>query len=102
MEMAVTIIVRLSLKREHVDEFEEDFNKNLPDTIAYEGCHSLTVYRNQDDPTEIVVVERWESKQHYETYLSWRYEMGKMDVLLSFFSAPPEINYFDSIWSNDR
>jgi quinol monooxygenase YgiN len=100
--MAVTIILRLSVKREHVDEFQENFNKNLPDTIAYEGCHSLTVYRNQDDPTEIVVVERWESKQRYEKYVRWRYEMGKMDELESFFSAPPQIKYFDPIWSNNR
>jgi quinol monooxygenase YgiN len=100
--MAVTIILRLSVKSEHVDEIKEDFNKNLPETIACEGCHSLTVYCNQEDPTEIVVVERWESMQHYEKYVGWRTETGKMNVLVSFLSAPPEIKRFDSIWSSDR
>ena len=100
--MSVTIVLALSVKPELVEEIRASFAENLPDTLAYDGCKTLTVYSNQDDPTEIIVVEDWESKQHYEKYLSWRTETGMMEQLGTFLSAPPQIKYLDSVWaSND-
>lgn len=100
--MAVTVVLRLQVKPECVDEIAADFAENLPDTRAYDGCHELVAYRNRDNPADIIEVQRWESRDHYEQYIAWRTETGMADHLISMLSGPPEIQYYDSIWPDDR
>lgn len=96
--MTVTVVLRLQIRPEYVDAIAADFLENLPDTRGYDGCYELVAYRNQDNPGEIVEVQRWESREHYEKYISWRTETGMADHLISMLSGPPEIRYYDAIW----
>jgi quinol monooxygenase YgiN len=45
----------------------------LPETRNKEGCESLDVTVNQDDPDNMLLVMRW---KHYQTYRDWREANG--------------------------
>jgi quinol monooxygenase YgiN len=53
------------------------------------------VIQNQADPTGIVIVEQWDSRQQYENYLAWRTERGDMEVFGAMMAGPPNIRFFD-------
>jgi quinol monooxygenase YgiN len=48
----------------------------LPDTRNKDGCESLDVTVNQDDPDNMLLVMRWTSRRHYQTYRDWREANG--------------------------
>ena len=87
--MAVTNISTLSIKPERVDEFKTYFKTLLPDTRAYDGCQLLEVYEDQDEPGNLFVIHRWDSKEHYQKYQAWRRETGVAEVLQTFLVGEP-------------
>jgi quinol monooxygenase YgiN len=48
----------------------------LPETRNKEGCESLDVTVNQDDRDNMLLVMRWTSRKHYQTYRDWREANG--------------------------
>jgi quinol monooxygenase YgiN len=69
----------------------------LHNTRGFDGCNSITVQRNQDDSNNIVIVEDWDSRQHYETYLAWRQDRGDMDKMGAWVAGAPTIRYFQNL-----
>lgn len=95
--MSVTILLDAQVKPEAVDEMISFLKEILPDTRVYEGCQGIEVQQNQEDSSNLVMIEKWESRQLYEKYLGWRTETGVMDKIGSMLSQPPSIRYFDQI-----
>jgi quinol monooxygenase YgiN len=54
----------------------EALREALPDTRNKDGCLSLDVTVNQDNPDNVVLVMRWASRKHYQTYRDWREANG--------------------------
>lgn len=50
----------------------EDLRAALPETRNKEGCNSVEVTVNQDDRDNVLLVMRWATRRHYETYRAWR------------------------------
>lgn len=71
--------------------------ENFSDTRAFDGCKSLDVYRDQENPTGIVFYQHWESRSHYEKYLAWQTESGFFGRFAENLSGPPSIHYYDDI-----
>lgn len=93
--MACTVLLELKVKPESVDETLQGLAALLPETRSYPGCIEVYAYQNQDDPTNIVAIEQWESREAYEKYFAWRTETGVIDQLGNWVSAEPSIRYFD-------
>ena len=51
---------------------------------------------NQDDSLNLVLLETWSTREHYEKYLAWRSERGDLEVLGVLLSQAPSIRYFNS------
>ena len=94
--MAATIILEVKIKPGSGDETIALFKELLPDTRKYDGCISIDVYRNQEDPEVIVLVEQWEQRPKHEAYLNWRTETGAMAALGKLAAEPPNIRYLDN------
>lgn len=94
--MSVLAILNFKLKPENVDDLKNWFKNELQHTRAFDGCNELTVHRNQDDPNNLVIVESWESRSHYEKYLAWRVERGDVEVLTAWLAEEPTFSYFDN------
>jgi len=95
--MSILVIADLNLKPERLEDFTVFMENYLPHTRGYDGCNELTIHKNQDDPTNLVIVEDWDSRQIYEKYLVWRTERGDMEKLEPFFVGEPTIRYYDKV-----
>ncbi len=93
--MACTVLLELKVKPECVDETLQGLAALLPETRSYPGCIEVYAHQNQDDPTHIVAIEQWESREAYEKYFAWRTETGVIGQLANWVSAEPSIRYFD-------
>ena len=95
--MAVTVTLALVIKKEKLDEFKGVMKNALPDTRAFEGCQSVDIYQNQDNPGELFLVELWDSKEHQQKYVAWREETGMMEALGTFLAAPPTFTFYSEL-----
>ena len=95
--MSTVVLLEIQVNPEAVDEMKAFLKRILPDTRAYDGCQGLDLYGNIDDTGNLVVYERWASRQHYEKYLAWRGETGVADQLGAMLAGPPSIRYFERV-----
>ncbi|MBE21628.1 MAG: hypothetical protein CL481_05540 [Acidobacteria bacterium] len=69
------VLFEIVLKSECVDQFMGVMEVELPNTRAYDGCQHVTPFLDEDGRT-FVLVEHWDSKEHYEKYMEWRAAPG--------------------------
>ena len=93
--MAVTVLLEAQTQDGQADGLLDFLKQILPDTRNYEGYIDINVIQDQDNPNTIILVEKWETKSHYEKYLQWRTENGDIDKLGSFMTGPPSIRFFN-------
>jgi quinol monooxygenase YgiN len=95
--MSVLFILELTIEPDQVERYLGQFPSVLPDTRAFDGCEEITVHQNQDDPTDVVLLERWASKEAHQKYMAWREERGDMERLGQGLAGPPKTRYFDDV-----
>jgi len=95
--MAVTVLVEFHCKPENIDQFKSLYEEVIPDTYTYNGFQSIEFVKNQDDPYNFFLIEKWDSRQHYEAYFAWRLETGLIDKLAAMSSQAPIIRYYDQM-----
>ncbi len=95
--MSVTVLLEAQVKPESVNALKSLFKEILPDTRAYDGCRGITVYSNQDNSSNLVLVQHWDSPEHHQKYLAWRTETGVMDRIGAMLSGAPSIRYFEKV-----
>lgn len=93
--MAVTIILEVQAKKGTGNEILNLLKSVLPDTRIFSGCINVSTYQSIDNPDVIVLVENFESKEHYDKYLGWRQETGVFDSFVKDLDRPPSIRYFN-------
>jgi quinol monooxygenase YgiN len=92
--MAITALLELRVKPEALGEgLHTELHAILSDTRAFEGCLGIDVLIDTEDPTHIVVVERWASEERDAAYRAWRAGDGQTN-LASFLATPPVLTKF--------
>ena len=95
--MHVTVILEATAKDGRVDELIEMFRQNFKQTRVYDGCISVAMSQNQDDPNGLIIVMDWESRKKYETYLQWRADTGAVAMLSELAGENFSISYFNRL-----
>lgn len=95
--MSLVVLLEFQLKPDAIDEMNAFMKQVMPDTRSYAGCQGVDVYSNADNPANFVFCERWESREQYQKYLSWRTETGTMDAFGAKLTGPPSIRYFNRV-----
>ena len=93
--MSVLVLLEAPVKSEDTSNMKSYMAEILPDTRAYDGCQGVDVYFNMEDSGNMVLVEYWDSRAHYEKYVGWRTETGVMDKIGAMLAGPPSIRYFE-------
>jgi quinol monooxygenase YgiN len=93
--MAIMVLLEIQAKEGTGDKLLATFKEILPDTRSRDGFLDLVVHQNQDDKDNLVLVEKWETKAAYDSYIGWRQETGVLDEMATGLSAPPSMRYFD-------
>ena len=94
--MRTLVTLEAIAKPESLSELKDFLALHIPDTRTFDGCQDITAYLNEDGKT-IVMVEHWDSKEHYEKYTAWRQETGVLAQLAAMLEGAPIIRYFDVI-----
>ena len=95
--MTCLVHIEFRAKSESIDKMLGWLREILPDTRGREGCVSVSVTRNQDDPTNFAFVELWDSRQHYERYFAWRQQHGVLDALATMVDGQASFRFFDIV-----
>jgi len=73
----------------------EALKSALVDTRAFDGCESIEVYVDLDQPDKVVLWEKFASRAHHEAYLAWRVETGLLEMLAPILAEDPEFTYLE-------
>ena len=68
--MTCIVILEMTAKKGTGMQLVENLRALLPDTRNKDGCQSVEVTTNLDDADNLVLVERWATRKHYENYLA--------------------------------
>ena len=91
--MAITVFFDFRLLPEAVSEAPAMLREILADTRAFEGCEGVDVLIDRDDPTHLVLVERWESVEADAAYRQWRATDGATQLGTLFAGAPSSTSF---------
>ena len=95
--MSVIVLLDLKLQPDKVTEFTDHIASIIHETREYDGCEEMTFASNQDDPTNVYFLERWESREKYESYFAWRVETGALEKIAPMLAAEPAPRYLDLV-----
>ena len=95
--MSVVVLSEVNVKPESANDLNQFMKENLPDTRAYDGCLGIKVHSGQDDPNNVVVVQHWASKEHFEKYVAWRTETGFLDKWIAMLNGEPSVRYYNEV-----
>lgn len=93
--MTCKIVVEIKAKPDHVDDLLKSFAGMLPITRDYDGCIEVSVYQDQEDPTIILLLHEWETREKFDTYFAWRGEQGDRETLTPWITQPMSLRFFD-------
>jgi quinol monooxygenase YgiN len=93
--MTCQAVLEITVKDDKYDQLREWLVKILPDTRGFKGNVSVEFARNQDEPKDVVILEKWDTREAYEAYLAWRSETGILTELGEFIDGELKVRYFD-------
>jgi quinol monooxygenase YgiN len=73
----------------------EALREALPQTRNKDGCNSLEVTVNQDNRDNMLLVMRWATREHYETYRAWREANGNVKRFADVTVSGLATRFFD-------
>ena len=95
--MGCVVVLETQTKAEHVEDAKAFLQGSLKETRAYDGCRGVEVIENMDKPGNLILYERWDTREKYEAYLAWRLESGVMDSFAAMLEGEPSIRFFDGV-----
>ncbi len=95
--MPISVLAHLKFRPDATDEGVAALEAIIPDTRAFEGCLSIVIGRNADDPSNVVLIERWRSAEDHKAYMAWRAQSGSSSGMRDALGEPPAIQYLDEL-----
>ncbi|MFD1061920.1 putative quinol monooxygenase [Winogradskyella litorisediminis] len=83
-------IVKLSFKPEKIDEFLANFEANKLKIRAFEGCHFLELYREQNNTNVFFTYSYWTSETELNNYRHSELFKSVWAKTKPIFNAKPE------------
>ena len=95
--MSLFVVIDTQVKPEALEQVKAALKAALPDTRAFDGCQGVDCYENTEDPNNLIIIDQWETPQHYEKYMAWRNETGFTEQMTAALSAPPSFRHFERL-----
>ncbi|WIB35666.1 antibiotic biosynthesis monooxygenase family protein [Curtobacterium sp. MCJR17_043] len=71
--MTMTVFLEVQIRNDvAADTVEAAIRETLAQTAARQGNESLEVLVDDEDPTRMVVLERWATAEDHDAYVAWR------------------------------
>ncbi len=95
--MTVKMVLQAKAKPGTGSEVAAFIQSIMPETRAFEGCVFAGTYQNCEDADEVVLLEAWESREHYKKYLDWRRGEGVSARFKQMLDGEPSIGFIDVV-----
>lgn len=95
--MSIDVTLDLQVSEENREALLNTLEAILPDTRAYKGCQEIVVTSNDDDPLNIVLLEKWDTRADHESYVAWRAERGDLAKLGALLTAKPSSKFLETL-----
>lgn len=95
--MAINFIISFQVKEQNLESFKNilgDVKNNLP---KVEGCRSVSVLAQLDDPQAFTLVETWDSRALHGAHVESLVTGGQWDVIAAHLAADPASAYYSEI-----
>lgn len=93
--MSVLLIAEVKVKPETKEELKSFLNEILPDTRSFKGNEGIDIYFDVEETDVMVLVEKWQSQEHYHKYHDWRVSTGVIDKLRAFLAGKPSRRFLE-------
>lgn len=74
--MTITVTIAFQAAEGQRDALVAKMIEIIPDTLAYDGCQRIEFVESVDAAGSLLLIEDWESTEHYDAYKAWRRESG--------------------------
>jgi quinol monooxygenase YgiN len=95
--MSVTVLLEIKVPVGKSGAVETMLGEMLGSKRTSDGCLSVDAVRNQDDPGNFFLIERWQSRAHHERYMARRAESGATNAVAAELSATFSVRWFDEV-----
>jgi quinol monooxygenase YgiN len=95
--MGINIITQFRTKPGRSKDLIALISRVLPESLGHDGCVEVCIRQNQDDPDDIISVQQWASRHHYEAYRAWRKKNGVTAAVEQLLTDPINVRYFDDV-----
>ena len=95
--MSILILREGQIQPDKITEMKAYLLQIVPETRSYDGCQGVDVYYSMDNPGDMVVLQQWESRDHFEKYQQWREETGVFAKSVSMLTGPLSTRYFERV-----
>jgi ketosteroid isomerase-like protein/quinol monooxygenase YgiN len=95
--MACNIVTQFKTKPGRADDLIALIKKHISESARRAGCVEISIQQNQDDPSDIISNQYWETRKHYEDYFAWRAEEGLGAKIQSLCAEPVSMRFFNGI-----
>jgi quinol monooxygenase YgiN len=95
--MTINFLISFQVKEQELDSFKNilgDVKINLP---KVEGCQSVAVLAQLDNPLAFTLVETWESRALHGAHVDALVTGGQWDVIAAHLTADPASAYYGEI-----
>lgn len=87
----VKVISRMKVKEDKGDTFIDLFKEMVEPTQKEEGCIQYEMYRDEDRPSILVVVERWETRDAFDHHLLTEHFEKIVPAMWELMDGEPDI-----------
>jgi quinol monooxygenase YgiN len=95
--MSVMVLLEINVPAGKSGAVETMLAEMLVDTRKFDGCLGVDAIRNQENPGNFFLIERWQSRAHHERYNAWRAETGASSSAAEELQAEYNIRWFDEL-----
>ena len=90
----------MSFKKDKIDEFLSNFNKNKDKIKSSKGCNFLELYRDKTNTTIFFTYSYWESDLDLENYRNSELFKNVWSITKQLFEDKPEAWSMNKIYSS--
>lgn len=89
-----TVIVTIKVQPGKTQQVLDALAASLPDTRKYAGCQLVETYVDEDDPTTIILWEKWDVRESQGKYMAWRSSLPGDPKLAEALAAAPTFTHY--------
>jgi quinol monooxygenase YgiN len=101
MMSEIVAVVVYRTRAERTDEAIEVFRRVMEPTHAEEGALACALTQSKDDPSILILIERWASQDAIEEHLGQPYVARFAEESDGLFTADPEVYFLTNVPTGD-